>query len=106
MCRFTASPFGNRRCATLWLTNLCSDAKWDCEAALVAAREELDRLVAVDATWIFVSNELGMAPHAEHALTRRFVDAAGFLNQDIARRASRVVLMAAGLPLTVKEPRG
>jgi adenosylcobinamide kinase/adenosylcobinamide-phosphate guanylyltransferase len=91
-------------CVTLWLTNLCADAKWDCDAALEVARGELERVTAVDATWIFVSNELGMAPHAEHALTRKFVDAAGFLNQDIARRASRVVLMVAGLPLTVKEP--
>jgi adenosylcobinamide kinase/adenosylcobinamide-phosphate guanylyltransferase len=92
-------------CVTLWLTNLCADAGWDFEAALVAARAELDRAVAIDARWIFVSNELGMAPHAETEVTRKFVDAAGFLNQDIARRADRVVLMVAGLPLAVKGPR-
>jgi adenosylcobinamide kinase/adenosylcobinamide-phosphate guanylyltransferase len=92
-------------CATLWLTNLCSDAKWDFDAALEAAKAELDRVEAIDATWIVVSNELGMAPHAEAEVTRKFVDAAGFLNQDVARRARRVVLMVAGLPMAVKEPR-
>ncbi len=89
-------------CVTLWLTNLCGDARWDFDAALAAARAELDRVEAIDAHWIFVSNELGMAPHAETALTRRFVDTAGFLNQDIARRAERVVLMVAGMPLYAK----
>ncbi|SRR5258708_30276376 len=91
-------------CVTLWLTNLCADAKWDFDAALEAARRELDRVAAIDATWIIVSNELGMAPHADAAVTRKFVDAAGFLNQDIACRAARVVLMVAGLPLAVKGP--
>jgi adenosylcobinamide kinase/adenosylcobinamide-phosphate guanylyltransferase len=91
-------------CVTLWLTNLCAEARWDAEAALGAARSELDRVAAIDASWIFVSNELGMAPHAETAVTRKFVDAAGFLNQEIARRADRVVLMVAGLPLVVKGP--
>jgi adenosylcobinamide kinase/adenosylcobinamide-phosphate guanylyltransferase len=90
-------------CVTLWLTNLCADASWNAEVALAAAREELDRVAAIDARWIFVSNELGMAPHAVGESTRKFVDAAGFLNQDIARRAERVVLMVAGLPLVVKE---
>jgi adenosylcobinamide kinase/adenosylcobinamide-phosphate guanylyltransferase len=89
-------------CVTLWLTNLCADAGWDFDRALADARAELERVAAIDATWIFVSNELGQAPHAEHAVTRKFVDAAGFLNQDIARKAGRVVLMVAGIPVAVK----
>ena len=91
-------------CVTLWLTNLFADAKWNATRRSRPRAASSNGLTAIDATWIFVSNELGMAPHAEHAVTRKFVDAAGFLNQDIARRASRVVLMAAGLPLTVKGP--
>jgi adenosylcobinamide kinase/adenosylcobinamide-phosphate guanylyltransferase len=91
-------------CVTLWLTNLCSDCGWNADAALEKARAELDRVEAIGATWIFVSNELGMAPHAATESTRKFVDAAGFLNQDIARRAGRVVLMVAGIPLVVKGP--
>jgi adenosylcobinamide kinase/adenosylcobinamide-phosphate guanylyltransferase len=89
-------------CATLWLTNFFAEAKWKPEPALEAVRAELERTLAIDATWIFVSNELGMAPHAETELGRKFVDAQGFLNQAIASRADAVTLMVAGLPLPVR----
>jgi adenosylcobinamide kinase/adenosylcobinamide-phosphate guanylyltransferase len=91
-------------CVTLWLTNLFSDAGWNEneEVALAAAREELARAFALEATWIFVSNELGMAPHAATHAARKFVDVQGFVNQEIAARADAVTLMVAGLPLAVK----
>ena len=56
---------------------------------------------ANDARWIFVSNELGMAPHAATETGRKFVDLQGFLNQAIAARAAAVALMVAGIPLAV-----
>jgi adenosylcobinamide kinase/adenosylcobinamide-phosphate guanylyltransferase len=43
---------------------------------------------------------LGIVP--ENALARRFRDAAGSLNQRLAARADRVLLMAAGLPIRLK----
>ncbi len=89
-------------CVTLWLTNLFSEAKWQPSAAHEAARAELARAFAVDATWIFVSNELGMAPHAATEAARKFVDVHGFVNQEIAERADAVTLMVAGVPLAVK----
>jgi adenosylcobinamide kinase/adenosylcobinamide-phosphate guanylyltransferase len=89
-------------CVTLWLTNLSAHAKWDHEAAHAAAKAELARVSRIDATWIFVSNELGMAPHAATASARKFVDVQGFLNQAIAARADAVTLMVAGVPLAVK----
>jgi adenosylcobinamide kinase/adenosylcobinamide-phosphate guanylyltransferase len=89
-------------CVTLWLTNFCIEAKWDVGRAHEAARAELSRALAIPATWIFVSNELGMAPHAATESARKFVDAQGFLNQEIAARADSVVLMVAGIPLCVK----
>ena len=89
-------------CATLWLTNLYLDAKSDAGAAHEAARAELARLDAIDATWIFVSNELGMAPHAATHAARKFVDVQGFMNQELAAAADGVTLMVAGLPLPVK----
>jgi len=39
----------------------------------------------------------------ENALARSFRDQAGLLHQRIAAQADRVVLMAAGLPLTLKD---
>jgi adenosylcobinamide kinase/adenosylcobinamide-phosphate guanylyltransferase len=89
-------------CVTLWLSNFFADAKWDAAAAQQAARAELGRVLAIDATWIFVSNELGMSPHAATESARKFVDVHGFVNQEIAARADAVVLMVAGIPLAVK----
>jgi adenosylcobinamide kinase/adenosylcobinamide-phosphate guanylyltransferase len=88
-------------CLTLWLTNcLCQpgpaafdDARAALLAALAARRD--DEL-------ILVGNEtgLGIVPLGE--LTRRFVDEAGWLNQDLAQLADEVVFVAAGLPLVLK----
>jgi adenosylcobinamide kinase / adenosylcobinamide-phosphate guanylyltransferase len=52
---------------------------------------------------VMVANEVGMGLVPETPLGRRFRDAAGCLNQDIAALADRVVFVAAGLPLTLKE---
>jgi adenosylcobinamide kinase/adenosylcobinamide-phosphate guanylyltransferase len=37
-------------------------------------------------------------------LSRRFSDEAGWLNQSVAAQADQVVLMVAGIPLTIKGP--
>ncbi len=89
-------------CATLWLTNFFAASEWKHEPAHEAIRAELDRVRAIEATWIFVSNELGMSPHAPTELGRKFVDEQGFLNQAIAANAVAVTLMVAGIPLAVK----
>jgi adenosylcobinamide kinase/adenosylcobinamide-phosphate guanylyltransferase len=51
---------------------------------------------------IFVSNEVGMGIVPFGAVSRAFADEAGRLNQDMAARCDRVILVAAGLPLTLK----
>jgi adenosylcobinamide kinase/adenosylcobinamide-phosphate guanylyltransferase len=89
-------------CVTLWLTNFFADAGWKQEPAHAAVREELERALRIEATWIFVTNEIGMAPHAATEVGRKFVDVQGFLNQEIAARADAVTLMVAGLPMPVK----
>src|SRR5579875_3736021 len=52
---------------------------------------------------VLVANEVGMGLVPETALGRRFRDAAGRLNQQMAALAQRVVFVAAGLPLVLKE---
>jgi adenosylcobinamide kinase / adenosylcobinamide-phosphate guanylyltransferase len=85
-------------CLTLWLSNLMLAA-----ADIDAEIRRLDRaLDAVSAPIVLVSNEVGSGIVPEHPLGRKFRDAQGMLNQRMAARADRVVLMVAGLPLAVK----
>ncbi len=51
---------------------------------------------------MLVSNEVGSGIVPDNAQARRFRDLQGRLNQRIAARADRVVLVVAGLPMFVK----
>jgi len=88
-------------CLTLWLTNLLMTGD---EQLL---RQEINAFLnAVKNTSInlaIVSNEtnMGVVPLGE--LSRKFCDEAGRLHQQLATECSQVILMVAGLPLTVKD---
>jgi adenosylcobinamide kinase/adenosylcobinamide-phosphate guanylyltransferase len=85
-------------CLTLWLSNLMlADADVDAEIARLEAA-----LAAAKSPVVLVANEVGYGIVPDHPLGRRFRDLQGVLNQRIAARADRVVLMVAGLPLAVK----
>jgi adenosylcobinamide kinase/adenosylcobinamide-phosphate guanylyltransferase len=86
-------------CLTLWLSNLLLAGR-DPAAEATALIERLPRLAA---PIVFVANEVGLGIVPENDLARRFRDAAGRLNQDLAAAADRVVFVAAGLPLTLKD---
>jgi len=83
-------------CLTLWVSNLMhADRDLEAETArLIAALPGRDL--------VLVSNEVGLGIVPDNALARRFRDAAGRLNQQVAAAADRVVFVAAGLPLTLK----
>jgi len=85
-------------CLTLWLSNLIlADA--DLETEMSRLEEALGR---ARGPLVMVANEVGLGIVPDNALARRFRDAAGRLNQRLAARADRVILMVAGLPLEVK----
>jgi adenosyl cobinamide kinase/adenosyl cobinamide phosphate guanylyltransferase len=85
-------------CLTLWLSNLMlADAEINAE---VGRLEEA--LAATVAPVVLVANEVGSGIVPDHVLGRKFRDLQGLLNQRIAARADRVVLMVAGLPLVLK----
>jgi adenosylcobinamide kinase / adenosylcobinamide-phosphate guanylyltransferase len=85
-------------CLTLWLSNLML-----ADADIEAETERLEQaLAAAKAPVIVVANEVGSGIVPEHALGRKFRDLQGVLNQHIAVRADRVVLVVAGLPLVLK----
>jgi adenosylcobinamide kinase / adenosylcobinamide-phosphate guanylyltransferase len=87
-------------CLTLWLSNLMlaeRPIEGETEALCAALRLAAGPVM-------LVANEVGMGLVPETPLGRRFRDAAGHLNQQIAALADRVVFVAAGLPLALKEP--
>lgn len=90
-------------CVTLWCTNFFFDLQADVDKALQAVKEEFDKLVSQEATFIFVTNEIGMGATSENEIQRKFTDLQGWVNQYIAARADKVVLMVSGIPVNVKE---
>lgn len=89
-------------CVTLWCTNFFFDQDSDTDLALRELKEEFDRFTAQEATFIFVTNEIGMGGVAENTIQRRFTDLQGWMNQYIAGKADEVVLMVSGIDVKIK----
>jgi adenosylcobinamide kinase/adenosylcobinamide-phosphate guanylyltransferase len=89
-------------CLTLWLSNSMFDE--DGHAARLAGL--VSALAACRARLWLVSNEVGWGVVPDNALARAFRDQAGRLHQDIAAVADEVLLVVAGLPLTLKPATG
>lgn len=87
-------------CLTLWVTNLLchkDSALFEYEIQAV-----LNILPTLQGEIIMVSNEVGHGIVPMGELSRRFVDETGRLHQQLAAQMDQVILMVAGLPLTVK----
>lgn len=92
-------------CLTLWVSNLLLAHEDDpeVEAMIVArARELLATHAAHEATWIVVSNEVGLGVVPPSPLGRRYRDALGRVNQLFAAAADEAYLVVAGLALDLK----
>jgi len=89
-------------CMTLWLSNVMLKEGL---AGLPARKAALlDSLRQVSCPVVLVTNEVGMGIVPDNPLARDFRDQAGWLNQDLAVVAGRVVFVAVGIPLTLKGP--
>ena len=86
-------------CLTLWLSNVML-AGGDVDQA---ADDLLRSLEGLAVPVVLVSNEVGLGVVPDTPLGRAFRDAQGRLNMRLAERADRVILMTAGLPLTLKD---
>ena len=89
-------------CVTLWLTNFFFFNEEDASRALEAAEKEFDAFTKADATYIFVTNEIGMGGVSDNAMQRQFADLQGWMNQYIAEKADEVIMMVSGIPVVVK----
>ena len=101
-------------CLTLWLTQWTMPVgfetmdleqkqaqalEWNAQAAMF-----LEAIRQSPGPVVLVGNEIGLGVIPMGREVRAFVDALGMLNQQVAQVCPRVTLMAAGLPLTLKEP--
>ena len=95
-------------CITLWCTNFFfkqGAPEWEqpsVEKALEEIKEEFDRFTEQDATFIFVTNEIGSGGVSPDAVQRRFTDLEGWMNQYVASKADEVILMVSGIPVRIK----
>ncbi|MDR3370307.1 bifunctional adenosylcobinamide kinase/adenosylcobinamide-phosphate guanylyltransferase [Rhodoferax sp.] len=115
-------------CLTLWLTNWLMPTEVELTVDTPAADDALshtsqefieNQLVAqvkqrhiatlleaiklAPGPLVLVGNEIGLGVIPMGREVRAFVDALGLLNQSVAASCQRVTLMAAGLPLTLKD---
>ena len=89
-------------CVTLWCTNFFFDLASDVNRSLDALKEEFDRFTQQDATFIFVTNEIGSGSVSDNKIQRMFTDLQGWMNQYIASKADVVYLMVSGIPVLIK----
>ncbi len=90
-------------CLTLWVSNLLLR---DPDTAVADIPSEVHDLLQLyreqEASWIVVSNEVGLGVVPPTKLGRAYADELGRANQMVAAAAEDAVFMAAGLPLTLK----
>ena len=87
-------------CLTLWLSNLMEHER-DTAAETDAL---INGFISAKHPIVLVANEVGLGIVPMNALARRFRDESGRLNQAMAEIAGHVVFLAAGLPLSFKDP--
>lgn len=89
-------------CVTLWCTNFFYDNQSHVDISLEQIKAEFDAFVRQEATFIFVTNELGLGGVSMDETQRKFTDLQGWVNQHIASKADKVILMVSGIALKVK----
>ena len=90
-------------CITLWLTNMFYQLDSEVDKTLSEAKKEFDAFTQHDATYIFVTNEIGLGGVSTNQLQRKFTDLQGWMNQYIAQKADEVILMVSGIAVKIKD---
>ncbi|MEO5340023.1 MAG: bifunctional adenosylcobinamide kinase/adenosylcobinamide-phosphate guanylyltransferase [Magnetococcus sp. MYC-9] len=87
-------------CLTIWLTNLLLHA----DPGLLHRQQQalFHALQQATGPVLLVGNETGLGITPMGALSRQFIDENGHLHQKLAQLCSRVTLVVAGLPLSLK----
>ena len=89
-------------CLTVWVGNLMYKLGDD-EENYSQIDDLLQVLKSPPCDIVLVTNEVGMGIIPDNAMSRRFRDLAGNLNQRVAAIADRVIITISGIPLTLKD---
>ena len=90
-------------CLTFYLANVMGWKRGEPRAVSSHLQSVCKAIRAAGASVVIVSNEVGSGVVPAYRSGREFRDLLGQFNQLLAQIADRVILMVAGLPLTVKE---
>jgi len=92
-------------CLTLWLSNILFNPQGNYQEDVFLQQKQalLNELPHIHADIILVSNEVGSGIIPMDSMSRRFVDEAGRLHQQLARLCSHVTLVTAGLAQPLKQ---
>ena len=85
-------------CLTVWVANLLHRDE-DADSIVERAHRLADALAARAGPAVVVSNEVGLGVHPPTDLGRCFADVLGHVNQAVAARADRSMLLVAGMAL-------
>jgi len=89
-------------CITLWISNMmCKElTETQIKNQIISLTKTLS---LIECSINIVSNEVGLGIVPENLMARQYRDIVGFANQQIAAVANQVILMVAGIPLSIKE---
>ena len=91
-------------CLTLWITNLLIQR--GVKGLRNAAEGLIKEIPRLDFHLFLVTNEVGWGIVPDSPLARQFRDLSGWINQQVGAAANEIILMVAGVPLTVKKAGG
>jgi len=92
-------------CLTLWLNNILFDAQGNYQEDIFLQQKQalLSELRQLNTDIALVSNQVGLGITPMDKMSRRFVDEAGRLHQQLAQQCSHVSLITAGLAQALKQ---
>ncbi|ABB43393.1 adenosylcobinamide kinase [Sulfurimonas denitrificans DSM 1251] len=84
-------------CVSMWINNMLYHG-----FTFADMKEELEKILELDKTVVFVLNDIGSGVIPDNALAREFVDISGKLSQLIASKCDEVYHTIAGISTRIK----
>lgn len=99
---YVMSPYDSSEKALSYEKHMALSGIQQIDDTLKTIKEEFLKFTNQDATFIFVTNEIGMGGTPVNDVQRRFTDLLGWVNQFVASQADEVILMVSGIAVKIK----